>query len=138
MFAPGVPLKKIKAIISNCPKGIKVISCHQPLAFKSCKRRWVTKNIWAIDRINKTTITNKNITYNKRKNFSSSTDLNIDSTILLKLININIVKNLNIYSWRLDLPFILNQPLNNKLYNLLLVTTKLLFSHNTKIMFNYR
>ena len=65
MLAPCVPLKKIKPIISNCPKGMKVTNCHHPLAFKSCSRRWVTKNTWITERTSNTTQINNKKTENK-------------------------------------------------------------------------
>ena len=133
----GVPLKKKNPIINICPKATKVINCHQPLEFKSCRRLWVTKKTCANERkkSKRQTIINKSITkaVNRLSVFFIIGSKILIAPIIEKPIHQNKI-NLHVYSRRLDLPVVLNQPLNSKLYNLLnlkLLTTKFTFTHQT-------
>jgi len=101
LLIPCVPLKKIKPIINNCPKGMKVTNCHQPLEFKSCSRRWVTKNTWITEDINIINkINNKNTASESPKILSvvdSYDEYNLPKN-KERYINTHIIKNRNIYS----------------------------------------
>ena len=131
LFGPSVPLKNINPIMSIWPKGIKVISCHHPLVFKSCRRRWVTKNTWSSVRANTINIINAITLITIMLNGVCVKLLSIFSKVMnIKPITQNNIKRA-IYSCLLDLPIVLNQPLNNKLYIFLLLTTKFFFAHQT-------